>query len=88
MVSMYREAYDMFCCSGILFNHESPLRGKEFVTKKIVSQLAEIKYGKRTRLYLGNINAKRDWGFSMDYVEAMWKMLQLSKPDDFVIFFR
>jgi len=85
MVSMYREAYDMFCCSGILFNHESPLRGKEFVTKKIVSQLAEIKYGKRTRLYLGNINAKRDWGFSMDYVEAMWKMLQLSKPDDFVI---
>ncbi len=85
MVRMYREAYDMFCCSGILFNHESPLRGKEFVTKKIVSQLAEIKYGKRTRLYLGNINAKRDWGFSMDYVEAMWKMLQLSKPDDFVI---
>ena len=72
----YRESYGLFCCSGILFNHESPLRGEEFVTRKITKQLAEIKLGKRKCLELGNIYAKRDWGHAKDYVEAMWKMLQ------------
>ena len=81
----YRESYGLFCCSGILFNHESPLRGEEFVTRKITKQLAEIKLGKRKCLELGNIYAKRDWGHAKDYVEAMWKMLQQKKPDDFVI---
>ncbi len=85
MVNLYRDAYNMYCCSGILFNHESPLRGKEFVTKKIVTDLAKVKYKKLPYLKLGNIYSKRDWGYAMDYVEAMWKMLQQKKADDFVI---
>jgi len=85
MAIHYREAYDIFTCCGILFNHESPLRGLEFVTRKITSLLADIKHKKRERLQLGNINAKRDWGFAGDYVEAMWLMLQQKDPDDFVI---
>ena len=72
----YREAYNIFACNGILFNHESPRRGETFVTKKIVSALTNIKFGKQKRLYLGNINAKRDWGHAKDYVDAMWRMLQ------------
>jgi GDPmannose 4,6-dehydratase len=81
----YKEAYDIFACCGILFNHESPLRGLEFVTRKITSELAQIKYKKREKFSLGNIYAKRDWGFAGDYVEAMWLMLQQQKPDDYVI---
>ena len=85
MVNLYREAYDIFCCSGILFNHESPLRGGEFVTKKIITDLARVKYKNLSNLSLGNIYSKRDWGYSVDYVEAMWKMLQQKKAEDFVI---
>jgi len=85
LVKFYRKAYNLDCCSGILFNHESPLRGEEFVTKKIVNQLCEISNNERKIMYLGNIYAKRDWGFAPDYVIAMWKMLQLKKKDDFVI---
>ena len=85
LVKLYRKAYNLDCCSGILFNHESPLRGEEFVTKKITRQLCEILKNKRSIMYLGNIYAKRDWGFAPDYVEAMWKMLQLKTKDDFVI---
>ena len=81
----YREAYNIFACNGILFNHESPRRGETFVTKKIVSALTKIKYGKQKRLYLGNVNAKRDWGHAKDYVVAMWKMLQKKNPSDYVI---
>ena len=81
----YREAYNLFCCSGILFNHESPRRGFEFVTRKISHTVARIKCGLENRLELGNINSKRDWGHAKDYVEAMWMMLQRNKPDDFVI---
>jgi GDPmannose 4,6-dehydratase len=81
----YRESYNLFACSGILFNHESPIRGHDFVTKKIVSSLVKIKYKKQEILELGNLNAIRDWGFAGDYVEAMWKMLQQKKPEDFVI---
>ncbi len=81
----YRDAYNLFACTGILFNHESPRRGFEFVTRKISSSVAKIKYGKQKFLYLGNINAKRDWGHAIDYVEAMWLMLQQKKPSDFVI---
>ncbi|MEZ6255245.1 MAG: GDP-mannose 4,6-dehydratase [Patescibacteria group bacterium] len=81
----YRESYDMFACSGILFNHESPRRGETFVTRKISRGLARIKLGKDTCLYLGNLDAKRDWGFAKDYVEAMWLMLQQDSPDDYVI---
>jgi GDPmannose 4,6-dehydratase len=81
----YRESYDLFACSGILFNHESPRRGKEFVTRKITDAVAKIKSGKQEKLFLGNLEAKRDWGFAGDYVEAMWLMLQQSRPDDFVI---
>ena len=81
----YREAYNIFACNGILFNHESPRRGETFVTKKIVSALTKIKYGKQKRLYLGNVNAKRDWGHAKDYVLAMWKMLQKKTPSDYVI---
>tara|TARA_Y100000590_G_scaffold328244_1_gene372745 strand:- start:1050 stop:2093 length:1044 start_codon:yes stop_codon:yes gene_type:complete len=81
----YREAYGIFACNGILFNHESPRRGETFVTKKIVNGLVKIKYGYQKHLYLGNLNAKRDWGHAKDYVEAMWKMLQQRKPEDFVI---
>ena len=81
----YREAYKIFACTGILFNHESPRRGFEFVTRKISSSVARIKHGKQKSLQLGNIFAKRDWGHAKDYVEAMWLMLQQKKPQDFVI---
>ena len=81
----YREAYNIFACNGILFNHESPVRGETFVTKKIVSALCKIKYGKQKKLFLGNLDARRDWGHAKDYVIAMWKMLQQKKPDDFII---
>lgn len=81
----YREAYGMFACNGILFNHESPLRGETFVTRKITRGIAEIVLGLKGRLWLGNLNAKRDWGHAKDYVEAMWLMLQQDKPEDFVI---
>ena len=81
----YRGAYKIFACNGILFNHESPVRGETFVTKKIVSALCRIKKGKQKKLYLGNLDAKRDWGHAKDYVVAMWKMLQQKKPDDFII---
>ena len=81
----YREAYNIFACNGILFNHESPVRGETFVTKKIVSALCKIKRKKQNKLFLGNVNAKRDWGHAKDYVQAMWKMLQKNKPDDYVI---
>ena len=81
----YREAYNMFCCSGILFNHESPRRGFEFVTRKITHAVARIKLGIQKDLRLGNIDAKRDWGHAKDYVEAMWLMLNKKKPSDYVI---
>jgi GDPmannose 4,6-dehydratase len=81
----YREAYNTFACSGILFNHESPLRGQEFVTRKITLALARIKHGQQDVLELGNIDAERDWGFAGDYVDAMWRMLQADRPDDYVI---
>ena len=81
----YRQGYDMFACNGILFNHESPRRGETFVTRKITRALAAIKAGKQKRLFLGNLDAKRDWGYAPDYVAAMWKMLQYDQPDDFVI---
>ena len=81
----YRESYGMFACSGILFNHESPLRGKEFVTRKVTDAVARIKLGVQEKLKLGNLDARRDWGFSGDYVRAMWLMLQQDEPDDFVI---
>jgi len=81
----YREAYKIFACNGILFNHESPVRGETFVTKKIVMALCKIKLGKQKKLFLGNLNAKRDWGHAKDYVEAMWKMLQKNTPQDYVI---
>ena len=81
----YREAYNLFACNGILFNHESPRRGETFVTRKITMALARIKHGLQKKLYLGNLEAKRDWGFAGDYVEAMWLMLQQQKPDDYVI---
>ena len=81
----YREAYNIFACNGILFNHESPVRGETFVTRKIVIGLCKIKLNKQKTLYLGNLNAKRDWGHARDYVEAMWKMLQQKYPSDYVI---
>ncbi|MBA3484192.1 MAG: GDP-mannose 4,6-dehydratase [Pirellulales bacterium] len=81
----YRESYDMFAVNGILFNHESPRRGETFVTRKITRAAARIKLGLQSKLYLGNLDAKRDWGFAGDYVEAMWLMLQAEKPDDYVI---
>jgi GDPmannose 4,6-dehydratase len=81
----YRESYDLFACSGILFNHESPRRGLEFVTRKITWHAAAIKAGKASELRLGNLDAKRDWGYAKDYVEAMWLMLQQDSPDDYVI---
>ena len=81
----YREAYNMFCCSGILFNHESPRRGFEFVTRKITHAVARIKFGLQKDLKLGNIESKRDWGHAKDYVEAMWLMLNRRKPEDYVI---
>ncbi len=81
----YRESYGMFCVSGILFNHESPRRGEEFVTRKVTKAVARIKYGKQKELRLGNLDAGRDWGHAQDYVEAMWLMMQQDKPEDFVI---
>jgi len=81
----YREAYGMFACNGILFNHESPVRGETFVTRKITRALARIKLGMQDCLYLGNLNARRDWGHALDFVEAQWLVLQQKKPDDFVI---
>ena len=81
----YREAYNIFACNGILFNHESPVRGETFVTRKIVVALCKIKLGLQKKLYLGNLDAKRDWGHAKDYVEAMWKMMQKKKPSDYVI---
>ncbi|MFO0826459.1 MAG: GDP-mannose 4,6-dehydratase, partial [Gemmataceae bacterium] len=81
----YRESYNMFCCSGILFNHESPRRGKEFVTRKVTDGVARIKLGLAKTLKLGNLDAKRDWGFAGDYVRAMWLMLQQPTPDDYVV---
>lgn len=81
----YRESYNMFVCNGILFNHESPRRGGTFVTKKITHAFYKIKNGTQDKVYLGNLDAKRDWGFAKEYVEAMWLMLQKEKPDDFVI---
>ena len=81
----YRESYDIFACSGILFNHESPRRGKEFVTRKVSHAVAQIKLGMKEKLYLGNLDACRDWGFAGDYVEAMWLMVQQDQPDDIVI---
>ncbi len=81
----YREAYGIFACNGILFNHESPIRGETFVTRKITMAATKIKYGLQEKLYLGNLDAKRDWGFAGDYVEAMWLMLQQREPEDYVI---
>ena len=85
MTKHYREAYGIFASCGILFNHESPLRGLEFVTRRISYEIAQIKFKKKTKISLGNLKAKRDWGFAGDYVEAMWMMLQQNKPDDYVI---
>jgi GDPmannose 4,6-dehydratase len=81
----YREAYNLFACNGILFNHESPVRGETFVTRKITMAMAKIKNGLQETLLIGNLNAKRDWGHAKDYVEAMWLMLQQNKPEDYVI---
>ena len=85
MTINYRESYNIFACNGILFNHESPLRGETFVTKKIISGLYKIKKGLIEKIELGNLYAKRDWGHARDYVEAMWKILQQKKADDYVI---
>ena len=81
----YRESYDLFACSGILFNHEGPRRGREFVTRKVSEGVARIKLGLQTELRMGNLDARRDWGFAGDYVEAMWRMLQQPAPDDYVV---
>ncbi|MFB0965107.1 MAG: GDP-mannose 4,6-dehydratase [Patescibacteria group bacterium] len=85
IVSNYRESYDMFACNGLLFNHESPLRGENFVTRKITRAVAQISLGQLDKMEIGNLDAKRDWGHAKDYVEAMWLMLQQDKPEDFVI---
>lgn len=85
IVKEYREAYNMFCCSGILFNHESERRGETFVTRKITLAAARIKQGKQEKLYLGNLDSLRDWGYAKDYVECMWLILQAERPEDFVI---
>ncbi|OGI03491.1 MAG: GDP-mannose 4,6-dehydratase [Candidatus Melainabacteria bacterium GWF2_37_15] len=85
MTVNYRESYNLYACNGILFNHESPRRGETFVTRKITKALAKIVAGKQDKLYLGNLDAKRDWGYAKDYVEAMWLMLQQNEPDDYVI---
>jgi len=85
MCKIYRKAYGLFICCGILFNHESERRGKNFVTRKITTGIADIIKGKQKKIHLGNIEAKRDWGYAKDYVEAMWLMLQLDRPDDYVI---
>src|SRR5579883_658135 len=81
----YRESYGMFACCGILFNHESPRRGETFVTRKVARAVAHIKYGLQAKLYMGNLDSKRDWGYAKEYVEAMWAMLQQDRPDDYVI---
>jgi GDPmannose 4,6-dehydratase len=81
----YRESYGLYACSGILFNHESPRRGLEFVTRKVSYGAAQIKLGLANELHLGNLDARRDWGYAGDYVEAMWQMLQLAQPDDYVV---
>ena len=81
----YREGYRLFACNGILFNHESPRRGETFVSRKITRAIAEIRAGLQERLYLGNLDAKRDWGYAPEYVDAMWRMMQLDEPDDFVV---
>jgi GDPmannose 4,6-dehydratase len=81
----YREAYNMFICNGILFNHESPRRGRTFVTRKVINSLCKIKYGMEECLYIGNLEAKRDWGYAKEYVESMWLMLQQEEPEDYVI---
>ena len=85
IVKNYREAYKMFACNGILFNHESPLRGETFVTRKITRAVAKINLKIQEKLFLGNLDAKRDWGHAKDYVEGMWKMLQYKQPEDFVL---
>jgi len=85
IIKNYRESYGMFACNGVLFNHESPRRGENFVSKKITLAAARISKGKQDKLYLGNLDARRDWGYAKDYVDAMWRMLQLDKPEDFVI---
>ena len=85
MTRNYRQAYGLFGCNGILFNHESPRRGETFVTRKITRAVAAIKAGKQKKLFLGNLEARRDWGYAPDYVAAMWKMLQHERADDFVI---
>ena len=85
MVKNYREGYGMFACNGILFNHESPRRGETFVTRKITKALARMKFGLQDKLFLGNLEAKRDWGYAPDFVQAMWLMLQQNEPDDYVI---
>ncbi len=85
IIKNYREAYNIFGCNGILFNHESPRRGQTFVTRKITMALCKIKLGKQEKLYLGNMDSKRDWGYAKEYVESMWLMLQQEKPDDYVI---
>jgi GDPmannose 4,6-dehydratase len=85
MTVNYREGYNLFACNGILFNHESPRRGETFVTRKITRAVAQIAAKKQDKLYLGNLEAKRDWGYAVEYVECMWKILQQEKPDDFVI---
>lgn len=85
IIKNYREAYDMYACNGILFNHESPRRGQTFVTRKVTMGLAKIKMGKQDKIYLGNLEAKRDWGYAKEFVEAMWLMLQQEKPEDYVI---
>ena len=81
----YRESYGLYACNGILFNHESPRRGETFVTRKITRAVAHIKAGLQNKLYLGNLDAKRDWGYAKEYVEAMWLMLQQDQPDDYVV---
>jgi GDPmannose 4,6-dehydratase len=85
MTTTYREGYGLFACNGILFNHESPRRGETFVTRKITKAVARIHAGRQQKLFLGNLDARRDWGFAGDYVEAMWMMMQQDKPDDYVI---
>jgi GDPmannose 4,6-dehydratase len=85
MVRNYREGYNLFACNGILFNHESPRRGEAFVTRKITIAIANILAGKQAKLYLGNLEAKRDWGYAPEYAEAMWLMLQQDRPDDYVV---
>ena len=85
IVVNYRESYGLFACSGILFNHEGPRRGLEFVTRKVTNAVARIKLGLQTDIVLGNLDSKRDWGYAGDYVKAMWMMLQQDEPDDYVI---